>query len=272
MSHSLSSCPNPESMVVIACRDAMTLTEKLSEETENVSLEGYEGRKKCKEESEPSPNDEYFSTNRMIHYTDSVMASSKLFLILPALKAIADAEADGLEWTEFLKNSMDALPSFVLSFTLINMYWRTHSGLFRHITSCTSTIEVYNNFFLFFIASLPIASFAKGSVLPPFVFVVHTILVNITLLALHAAIRKELFESDAKNVPYTSFGVLFLSVSFIILSIALGFICVVPNPRVLSMLFLLPLMKPLTRYLDKKYELANRFAHWMDASCQRGRL
>jgi uncharacterized membrane protein len=274
MSQPLSLCAKPETMVAITFHDATTLTEKLSEEeTENVvSCEGYEGGKKCCNEGNSTRSDEYFPPDRMTHYTDSIMASSKLFLALPALKAITDAEADGLKGAEFLKKSMHTLPSFALSFTLISIYWRTHNELFRHVTSCTSTIEVYNNLFLFVIASLPITSLAKETVLPPFVFVLNLMLVNIVLVALHIAIRKELFVIDAKLVPYTSFGIFFLSSSFIILSAAMVIICIVSDPNVLFMLFSLPCMKPLTRYMDKKYDMANRFATWIDYSFQRGWL
>jgi|NOAtaT_6_FD_contig_61_338526_length_1073_multi_2_in_0_out_0_2 uncharacterized membrane protein len=273
MSQPLSLCEKPETMVAITFHDATTLTEKLSEETENgVLYENYDGGKKCCNEGNNTLNDEYFPPNRMTHYTDSIMASSKLFLALPALKAITDAEADGLEGAEFLQESMYALPSFALSFTLISMYWRTHNELFRHVTSCTSTIEVYNNLFLFVIASLPITSFAKETVLPPFVFVLNLMLVNIVLVALHMAIRKELFVIDSKNVPNTSFGIFFLSASFIILSTAMVIICIVPDPKILLMLFSLPFMKPLTRYMNKKYDMANGFATWIDSSLQRGGL
>jgi hypothetical protein len=40
----------------------------------------------------------------------------------------------------------------------------------------------------------------------------------------------------------------------------------------LLILFSLPLLKPLTRYLNGKYDWANRFAAWMDTMFQRGRL
>jgi len=167
-----------------------------------VSSEGFEGGKRCNEGNNMVLSDEHYSPNRMIYFTDSIMASSKLFLALPAFKAITDAETSGLEGTEFLIKSMKALPSVALSFTLISMYWRTHNELFRHVTSCTPTIEVYNNLFLFVIASLPITSFAKEKV--PSVFVFNLMFVNIVLVVLHFAIRKELFLIDAKSIACTS--------------------------------------------------------------------
>jgi uncharacterized membrane protein len=272
MLQTLPSYEEPETVFAITCHDATTLTQKLSEETENVSSEGYEGGKRYHEGNIISLSDEHFSPSRMIHYTDSIMSISKLFLSLPALKAITDGETSGLEGAEFLKKSMYTLPSFALSFTLINMYWKTHNELFRHVTSCTPTIEVYNNLFLSVIASLPITSLAKETVLPPFVFVFNLMFVNIVLVVLHFAIRKELFVIDAKSIPCTSFGILFLSESFVIISMAMVIICIVPDPRILLILFSLPLLKPLTRYLNGKYDWANRFAAWMDTMFQRGRL
>jgi hypothetical protein len=45
MLQTLPSYEEPETVFAITCHDATTLTQKLSEGTENVSSEGYEGGK-----------------------------------------------------------------------------------------------------------------------------------------------------------------------------------------------------------------------------------
>lgn len=262
--------PDTAFMTSISCHD-VTLTMKSSEDTENMSQQNtdpYGGKNGCKN----NPNDEFFPPSRMKHYSDSVMASSKLFLAIPALKVISDAQEAGITGVSFLKKYVDVLPSFALSFSLISMYWRTHNELFRHVKNCTSVIEIYNNIFLFVIATLPIISFAKQTaVLPPAIFVANLMLVHILLTALHVSVRKDLRKIEPNDVSCTSFGILFLSTSFIVLAITMVIVCLVPDPKVLHMLFSVPLMKPATRYFDSKYNLADRYVQWIVSILKRGR-
>jgi uncharacterized membrane protein len=206
-----------------------------------------------------------FSPKRMIFYADSIMAITKLFLIVPLLKAVHTAEETGMSLFEFLQKHISLFPSFALSFSMISMFWGTHEELFRHVESVTANVvEVFNNLFLFVITTMPVTSASNRSIFPPFLYVVNLMLINIFLTAMHIVVRKDVQVRDPSHIPCTSFGLLHLSLSFVLLSLIIVIVCIFPSHHLLYLLFTLLLVKPLMRCYHGIDDLTHRFGQLID--------
>jgi uncharacterized membrane protein len=256
-----------DKMVAITINEG-TLTEKGSSEeqaTANISSSDDINSNQHVVGFRYSDTRESHSPKRMIFYADSVMAITKLFLIIPLMKAVHEAEAAGMSLLEFLEKHISLLPSFALSFSIISVFWGTHEELFRHVKSVsTNMVEVFNNLFLFGVTTMPVTAATSHYFFPPFVYVINLILINLFLTAMHIVVRRDLQIQDPDHVPCTSFGLLHISFSFIILIIILMIVCIFPNQHLLYLLFTLLFVKPMMRLYHGIDKLTGTFGNILD--------
>jgi uncharacterized membrane protein len=211
-----------------------------------------------------------FSSERMVFFSDAVIAISMTLLILPLLEAVQSAKEENINGYDFLAKNAITFASFLLSFFMTIIFWRGHESLFHNVRRYSEAIRMSNPFFLLFIVTLPITTYLAtevsddGSALTPAVYVTNLILVNIVLIWMHILVRKDSRMWDPHHIPPTSYGLSVLSFTFLIQCVILVTICVSSNPNLLFLLFLQFLVKPMIRYGQRHVDLVNRFGKLID--------
>jgi uncharacterized membrane protein len=104
--------------------------------------------------------------DRLVVFTDGVVAIALTLLILPLLESVSDAAGSGLSTAEFLEEASNQLLSFVLSFVIITLFWVRHHGLFEHIARYNGPLLWLNVGWLLTIVWLPVATAITGSMRP----------------------------------------------------------------------------------------------------------
>jgi uncharacterized membrane protein len=213
---------------------------------------------------------ELLGSERLVFFSDAVIAISLTLLILPLMEAVQSAWEANQTVNELLAENMDKFYSFILSFYVISLYWRAHERLFHFVRKYSEAIRRLNAFFLLLIVLVPVNTASvnqldtEGSVLPHVLYVGNLLLITITLLVMNLFVRKDPHMWSTQHTPPTSLGILILSVGFIFLCVTMLVVCLVPNPNVLYMLFLLGLVNPLVRFLEGRYDLVQSFGNLVD--------
>lgn len=102
------------------------------------------------------------SPERLLAYTDAVVAIAQTLLILPLLESVSDAKAHHLSTSEWLGENVDMLIWFLMSFGLIGSFWFTHNRVFRHIEHPTELINLFNLMWMLSIVFQPVATALLG--------------------------------------------------------------------------------------------------------------
>lgn len=93
---------------------------------------------------------------RLIFFSDAVVAIAITLLVLPVVDAAANAgEAQGSP-AEFLADHTAQLFGFALSFVVIASLWRAHHALFEHVKSYSPLVMVLSLMWAFTIVLLPL--------------------------------------------------------------------------------------------------------------------
>lgn len=213
---------------------------------------------------------ELLGSERLVFFSDAVIAISLTLLILPLMEAVQSAWEANQSVNELLAENNDKFYSFILSFYIISLYWRAHERLFHYVRKYSEAIRRLNAFYLLLIVLVPVNTASinqletEGSVLPHVLYVGNLLLITITLLVMNLFVRKDPHMWSTQHTPSTSLGLLILSVGFIFLCVTMLVVCLVPNPNVLYMLFLLGFINPLVRLLDRWYDVVQRFGILID--------
>mmetsp|Transcript_19967 Transcript_19967/g.28407 ORF Transcript_19967/g.28407 Transcript_19967/m.28407 type:complete len:295 (-) Transcript_19967:176-1060(-) len=214
---------------------------------------------------------ELIGSERLIFFSDAVIAISLTLLILPLLTAVQGATDYALTATEFLSENKDLFLAFALSFLVVNLYWRAHDRLFHYVRKYSEGIRRLNNFFLFFIVLLPVNTSIsqqldteEGSVLAHVLYVSNLLLIDIILLVMNVLVRKDPRMWNPNHEPPTSLGLLILLAGLIILAMTMVVVCLVPNPAVLNILFSLVLLNPLVYILHRRGNTVDHFGKMID--------
>jgi len=102
-------------------------------------------------------------TERLVFFTDAVVAIAMTLLILPLLESVSDAAQAGLDTAGFLDEHAGQLFAFALSFTGISVFWRSHDRLFGHVRRYDSALQWLNVGWMFTIVWLPVATALVGA-------------------------------------------------------------------------------------------------------------
>jgi uncharacterized membrane protein len=103
--------------------------------------------------AEPSqPND---SAERLVFFTDAVVAIALTLLILPLVDLVPEARRSGTDLTDLLRENLAELGSFLLSFVVIFRFWWAHHQLFRHVSRLSPAVVRWNLLWMLSIVFLP---------------------------------------------------------------------------------------------------------------------
>lgn len=100
---------------------------------------------------------------RLVAFTDAVVAIAMTLLILPLLESVKDAAARGTDTVGYLQEDAGQLFAFALSFFIIATFWRGHSRLFEHVERHDAALLRLNVGWMFTIVWLPVATAMVGA-------------------------------------------------------------------------------------------------------------
>ena len=95
------------------------------------------------------------SAERLVFFTDAVVAIALTLLILPLVDLVPEASRSGLGLGDLLRENLPELGSFLLSFVVIFRFWWAHHQLFRHVSGLSPALVCWNLVWLLSIVLLP---------------------------------------------------------------------------------------------------------------------
>ncbi len=102
-------------------------------------------------------------SERLLFFTDAVVAIAMTLLILPLLESVQDAAKGGLDTEGFVRENDGQLVAFALSFVIISVFWRSHDRLFEHVERADKTLVWLNVGWMFTIVWLPVVTAMVGT-------------------------------------------------------------------------------------------------------------
>ena len=132
--------------------------------------------------------------DRLVFFTDAVIAIAIMLLVLPLVDSVSQAAHSGLGAEEFIGDNLAAISGFVLSFVVIARLWVAHHSTFEHVRSYNHPFLWLNLFWLFTVVVLPLptemVSQFKTSPLTVGIYVGTMTASSLTLTSLTLLIRK----------------------------------------------------------------------------------
>ena len=95
------------------------------------------------------------SAERLVFFTDAVVAIALTLLVLPLVDLVPEARRSGLDLAGLLRDNLAELGSFLLSFLVIFRFWWAHHQLFQHISGLSRPLVAWNLVWLLSIVFLP---------------------------------------------------------------------------------------------------------------------
>jgi uncharacterized membrane protein len=105
--------------------------------------------------SEPSAQEEPRSVERLLLFTDAVVAIAITLLVLPLVDAVSEAVATGAPSTDVIVENWAQIFSFLLSFYVIAQLWSAHHGLLEGVTAARRGVFTLNMLWVLTIVVLP---------------------------------------------------------------------------------------------------------------------
>ena len=130
--------------------------------TEDSTTHADEPREAASKDSEPDFGDiagdvEFIAAERLIFFTDAVVAIAMTLLAFGLTTHIAGSASDGLALDTLWKDHLEYL-AFLISFVVIGSHWRTHHRLFRDVARLDARIITLNMVWLLMIVIMPFAT------------------------------------------------------------------------------------------------------------------
>jgi uncharacterized membrane protein len=101
--------------------------------------------------------------DRLVLFTDAVVAIAVTLLILPLVEVVTESEADGLSAQQMISENWPQLLSFLLSFVVISRFWLTHHAIFEHVKAYNTRLVQLNILWLLCIVVLPFPTEIVGT-------------------------------------------------------------------------------------------------------------
>jgi uncharacterized membrane protein len=92
---------------------------------------------------------------RLVFFTDAVVAIAITLLVLPLVDAVGEAVNAGQRSVEVITENLSQIFSFLLSFAVIARLWTAHHRLFDGVATATQRIVVLNMLWVLTIVVLP---------------------------------------------------------------------------------------------------------------------
>nr|WP_300145491.1 TMEM175 family protein [Propionicimonas sp.] len=109
------------------------------------------------------PTSQLRPAERLVFFTDAVVAIAMTLLILPLLESVTEAARNGLDTAAYLHEHDGQLFAFALSFVIIAAFWRGHDRLFEHVERQDPVLLWLNVAWMFTIVWLPVATAMVGA-------------------------------------------------------------------------------------------------------------
>lgn len=144
---------------------------------------------------------------RLIFFTDAVVAIAITLLILPLVDSASEAADSGLKPDEFLGEHFGQIIAFLISFVVIARLWRAHHSLYEHLASYNRRVTSLSLTWAFTIVVLPLptamtAQFDPGPITVG--FYISTMLVSSLVLTLLTFTIRGNVQLETSDNPVTS--------------------------------------------------------------------
>jgi uncharacterized membrane protein len=191
---------------------------------------------------------------RLVFFTDAVVAIAMTLLILPLLESVSDAAGHGLDTLGYLREHASQLFAFALSFVVISVFWRSHERLFSHVLRKDGVLQRLNVAWMFTIVWLPVATALVGSMETDplqLVLYVGTMLVSsLILLVMMLWLRGHPDLVDPEH-PLDPKGMTAMWMVAVLFAVALLLAVIVPGLGYWALLIML-LSRPLEALLQRR--------------------
>jgi uncharacterized membrane protein len=104
---------------------------------------------------EPSAQGEPRSVERIVLFTDAVVAIAITLLVLPLVDAVSEAVAAGAPSTHVITENRGQIFSFLVSFYVIAQLWSAHHRLLEGVTAARRGVFTLNMLWVLTIVMLP---------------------------------------------------------------------------------------------------------------------
>lgn len=98
---------------------------------------------------------ERYGAERVVFFTDAVVAIAITVLVLPLVDAVSEAVNAGRSSVEVVTENADQIFTFLLSFVVIARLWNAHHRLFDGVTTATGRVVTLNTLWVLTIVVLP---------------------------------------------------------------------------------------------------------------------
>jgi uncharacterized membrane protein len=95
------------------------------------------------------------SVERLVLFTDAVVAIAITLLVLPLVDAVGEAVDAGQSSVEVITENLSQIFSFLLSFAVIARLWAAHHRLFEGVATAARRVVVLNMLWVLTIVVLP---------------------------------------------------------------------------------------------------------------------
>lgn len=102
------------------------------------------------------------SPERLVFFTDAVVAIAITLLVLPLAEAVPEAVAHHLDATELIRENKGKIFSFLLSFVVIARLWVVHHHVFEQVTAYSGRLMTANLGWVLAIVVLPFPTEVAG--------------------------------------------------------------------------------------------------------------
>jgi uncharacterized membrane protein len=103
------------------------------------------------------------SIERLVLFTDAVVAIAITLLVLPLVDAVSEADAARASSTDVIVENLTQIFSFLLSFYVIAQLWSAHHDLFQAVTVVRRGVFTLNMLWLLTIVALPFSTEMVGA-------------------------------------------------------------------------------------------------------------
>ena len=115
-----------------------------------------------KQVTKTDPRNAELGLERIVFFSDAVMAIAITLLAIDLKISEAGGDAAASSLPDLLDNLTPKLMSFVISFTVIGIYWMSHHRYFGFIKRYDNRLIILNLLFLLFIVLMPFAASLLG--------------------------------------------------------------------------------------------------------------
>ncbi|QIM22347.1 DUF1211 domain-containing protein [Phycicoccus sp. HDW14] len=205
----------------------------------------------------PSALPTALGAERLVFFTDAVVAIAMTLLVLPLMESVTEAAAEGGDTAEFVSSHANQLFSFGLSFAIIAVFWQSHHRVWERVRRLGGPLFLLNTLWLLGIVWLPVATAMVGQMetdrLQATLYIGAMLLlsVTLTLVSRHLLTHPDLAVEGA--LPGVRRGVRVTTVLSVLFTVALLVVLAFPGVGY-SALFVLFLTQPLSTLLRRRAE------------------